>query len=120
METVNVLSKDLRTVIRKEVPFIPGAWVDFFDSITTGAIRKAQKAQKDQSMDLSMELLLSQIADWNFSGEDKKALSLTLDSLDLLPMKLLNWIAEAQGEILKGEEDKKKEDQQAVDNGPQQ
>lgn len=120
MDTVNVLSKDLRTVIRKEVDFIPGAWVDFFDSVTTGVIRKAQNAQKNESLEMSMEMLLQQIAGWNFAGEDKKVLPLTLESLDLLPIKLLTWIATAQQEIFTQEEDKKKDTDQTVDNSPQQ
>ncbi len=109
MADVNVLALELRTIIRKEVDFIPGAWVDFYSDITTGIARKAQISQQSNNLDTNLELVLSQIADWNFADNEGQHLPVTSESLDKLSLKLLTWISTAQVEILTSqEEDKKK------------
>lgn len=109
MNTVNVLSKDIRKVIRKEVDFLPGAWVDFYDSVTVGQVKQAQKAKDNQDIDTSLDIVIAQIADWNFADAKGEILPINKESIELLPLKILVWLGKVQEEILADlEEDKKK------------
>lgn len=107
-DNVNVLSNDLRGIVRREVDFIPGAWVDFYDDVTVGQIRKAQKTQTE-NIDASLDLIISQIADWNFADGENKKLPVNIDSLSRLSSKILTWISTVQSEVLTQIESKKKD-----------
>ena len=111
MDGVNIFNKDLRVVVRKEVDFIPGAWVDFYDDLTMGDIKKAQDAKEAGDIFRSFDVLINQIADWNFADENKKILPITIDSLGKFPSRLLKWLVESEKEVvdLEREESKKKE-----------
>lgn len=112
---VNV--QDLRTTIRREVPSSPGAWVDFYSDTTVAAIHRAEQAEElskngsvGSKIDGNLVILLEQIVDWNFSDNDDQKLPITLESLNKLPMKLLQWLASTQQDILSsGQADKKKD-----------
>lgn len=108
MSGVNVTANALRSIIRKEVPFIPGAYVDFYDSITVQDVRSAESLQANPNIDDSIALIISQVADWNFMDGDSP-LAITKESFSLFTTTLLQWFTTAQGEVLKGEENKKKE-----------
>lgn len=106
-DPVNIFKSDIRGIIHKEVDFIPGAYVDFYDSPTIGAIKKAQQAQTTQDIDLSLGVILNQIADWNFADENG-ILTVNMENLEKLPFKLLTWIAETQGAIIQDQATAKK------------
>src|ERR1700690_4476831 len=101
MDGVNVLDSSLRTTIKKEVPFIPGAYVLFYDSLTAADIKQAQilQAQEIKNVDDSFSLLLAQVASWNFT-DGTNPLPLTIDSLSKFTTKLLTWFSETETEIL--------------------
>jgi hypothetical protein len=115
MDTVNVFAPELRGTVRKDVPFIKGAWVEFFDDITMDVIVKAQELNEVNKSNIlaNLDVLVNQIAFWNFADQDGKLLDINIASIQKLPMKLLNWIATSQTEILKDmskvDSDKKKE-----------
>lgn len=114
MDTVNILSSDLRNKIRKEVSFVSGAWVEFFDDITMDVVSKAQEASKESNnIETSLEIIVNQIADWNFADKDKNILPISVETLKKLPSKILFWFGETQKEILANinqtEDTKKKE-----------
>ena len=102
MDSVNVLSSELRGTFRKEVPSIKGAWVEFFDDITMDVISKAQDSIKSGTPDITanLDIVANQIAFWNFADQDGKILPVNVDSLKKLPMKLIMWISTTQQEIL--------------------
>jgi hypothetical protein len=108
MDGVNVLTNNLRTVIRKDVPFIPGAWVGFWDSVTIGDIKHAQmKEGTVATIDGTIELLISQIAEWNFKDGDK-ILPITKETFDLFSTKFIEWFSQMQAEILQVQTESKK------------
>lgn len=96
---VNIFESDLRNKVRKEVPFIPGAWVDFYDDTTVQSVQKAQQAKDSQDIKDTLQIVLDQISAWNFSDE-KGELPITFESLSKFPLKLVKWITEQQAEIL--------------------
>jgi len=108
MDTVNVLGKDLRNVIKKEVDFLPGAWCEFFDDVTMLALEEAQLAKDNRNINTSLILVMDQISDWNFADELGNKLPVNIDSLKKLPMKLIKWLTEAETAIFTDVEDKKK------------
>lgn len=109
MPNVNILSKDLRNTVKKEVDFIPGAYVEFFDDITVGVFRKAQESLENKNIQGSLDIILTQIADWNFADEKEEKLPINIESLEKLPTKILVWLSNAQAEILNDIQSKKKE-----------
>lgn len=101
MSNVNVFAPELRGTVKKEVDFIPGAWVLFYDDLTVGSIQLAQQAKESGDVNASLSLMLAQIADWNFSdSEDGKTLPINLETMNKFSSKLLIWISKAQEEIL--------------------
>lgn len=108
MDGVNVFATELRTVVKKECPFIPGAFVEFWDSLTVADLEAATVLKDTPSLDGSIDLALKQISGWNFTN-GVSPLPLTKDTFKLLSNKLLFWIFRAQGEVLNDEQDKKKE-----------
>jgi hypothetical protein len=111
MDTINVFAPELRGVVRKEIPFIPGAWVEFFDDVTGEAITSAEAAVASKDINQNYLLLLSQIKNWNFADQDNKPLAVTLENLKRLNSKFITWMSATQAEILTSEaaDDKKKE-----------
>ena len=106
MDTVNIFAKDLRGKVKKDSPIID-AWVEFYDDITVGAISLAQEAQSGSDIDKTLELLVSQIADWNFA-DDKGVLEISIASLKKLPLSLITWLSQTQLEIINTGIDSKK------------
>lgn len=106
MNTVNIF--ELRNKVRKDIDYIEGAWVEFWDDVTIQAINEAQEAQKTGDTNSALRLVFNQIADWNLADEKGK-LEITFDNMLRLPVKILTWMSTAQNDILKPVEDKKKE-----------
>lgn len=93
---MNVNITDIRKRIKKDVPLIEGAWVEFYDDITVNDMENAQKMSKDETtMDERLLFIASQIAGWNFA-DDNGDLPINSDSLKLIPFKVLNWIVDTQ------------------------
>ncbi len=110
MDTVNVFAQDLRGKVKKDCPQIKGAWVEFYDDITVGAIDAAQEAQATSNISKTLELLVLQIADWNFADENGP-LPISIDSLKRLPLSLIKWLSQTQADLLSsGEVEAKKKD----------
>jgi len=111
METVNVLNPEIRNVVRKNVDFLPGAWVDFYDDTTIEIIEKAQAAQATPDIKSGLQIVVSQIKGWNFADGDGKILEVSVDSLTRLSSKFINWLSTTEAELMNPAkiEDKKKE-----------
>lgn len=109
MDTVNIFSKDLRNIVRKDLISIPGAWVEFYDDITAGEIKKAQQAQETKDVTSSFEMIIGQIADWNFADETTTILPINTETFDKLSLKVVKELADLQTEVLTVQQDKKKE-----------
>lgn len=112
-DNINVFSRELRKTIKKDCPLIEGAYVEFWDDITAGDVKKAQTFKETNDLLLPMEMLLGQIIDWNFADETMTKLPLTIESLDKLPSKILTWLFEAQAAVLQEVETKKKAPQES-------
>ncbi len=106
MQTVNAF--EIRGKVKKEIAFLPGAYVVFFDDITVDQVLKAQEAQNGQDMLSNMDILLGQIVEWNLA-DDNGPLEVNMESIKRLPLKIITWISETQSEILGSIVDKKKE-----------
>jgi hypothetical protein len=111
-DTVNVFAPELRKKIRKEVDFIPGAWVEFWDDITLDQARKAQDVLNSKSITTNLDIMVNQIVDWNFADAENKKLEVTIDNLAKLSIKLITWISTQERDILipSIEEETKKKD----------
>ncbi len=98
--SVNIF--ELRGTIKKEIPFIEGAWVEFYDDMVVNDIILAQSVDvtKPDSFSMGLENFFKQVADWNFADKDGKALPVTFESFKLLPMKIITWMGEMQKEIM--------------------
>ena len=110
MVQVNVLSNDLRGKIKKDVPFIKDAFVVFYDDVTIQDVQKAQNAKGTDDITKNLDVVVSQIAEWNFTDNEGKDLPINTDSLTKLPLKLFKWINECESELLSSpaiEEEKK-------------
>jgi hypothetical protein len=100
MADINIFAPELRNVVRKEVSFIPGAWVDFYDDIKIGMVTKAQRAKDSGDMTLTLEIIADQIADWNFADGENSHMPINLESIEKLPIKILLWLSKAQEEVI--------------------
>ncbi len=111
MDSVNIFKGELRNKVRVAVPFIEGAWVEFYDDTTVDAVQKAQTAQLSKDIIDNLSVIINQIAAWNFADE-KGELPITTHSLARFPMKLIKWLADEQGKMLQAintqEEEQKK------------
>ena len=111
MNSINIFKSDLRNKIRVNVPFIEGAWVEFYDDTTVDAVQKAQTAQASKDIADNLAVIINQIASWNFA-DDKGELPITVKSVSRFPMKLIKWLTDEQTKILqsmnKQDEDQKK------------
>ncbi len=108
MSNFNIQNNALRTVVEKEIPFLKGAFISFYDSPTAADLKKANQLKEDQDFDSSLDFILSQIADWNLSDDNGK-LEVNRENLERLPINVINWIAQAPAGIIKEHKDKKKE-----------
>ena len=63
---------------------------------------KAESTEGSNDIASGLELVLSQIADWNFADTDGKKLSLTMDGLTKLFLSIVTWLSKQQEEILRG------------------
>lgn len=110
MDKVSVFTSDIRGVVKKEIPFIAGAWVEFFDDVTVADIKLAQQAQDAQDIDKNLGFVIKQIANWNFIDGEGKDIPINVDGLSKLPFKVLKWLFTAVTEVLSNPEfeDKKK------------
>lgn len=104
----NVLTPELRSVVRKDCPLFEGSWVDFYDDINVDDVRNAQKvASNPEAIDENLRFIANQIKDWNFADAEGKKLPISVEGIGKLSMKLLGWLARAQWEVLEamGKED---------------
>lgn len=117
MDGVNVLANNLRTVIRKDVPFIPGAWVEFWDSITVGEVKQAQAMQEKETknIDDNLQLVIRQISGWNFT-DGTNPLPITIATFEQFSSKMLQWFAEAEAEVLNAQQENKKKEPEPSSN----
>lgn len=107
MDTINVLSMELRNKVKKEI--IPGGWVEFYDDLTAETVFLAEEVQKNKDLSIQIDILVRGIASWNFAGDDGKILSVSNHSISLLPLSLLKKLIEEQSKVLAESQDKKKD-----------
>lgn len=102
-ELVNVFATDVRKRIKKEVPTIEGAWVEFYDDFLAGEVQKlgSGKMSEEEKSNRGYEFIRSLIADWNFSGPDEKKLEITVENIRKLPVKVQTFLAEAGTDVFK-------------------
>jgi hypothetical protein len=92
---INVLSNDIRKKVKKEVPFIADAYVEFWDDFL-GDMSGTEELSADQFI---YRLMLGIIADWNFSDGDEK-LAITEENIKKLSTKTRTWLSETTVEIV--------------------
>lgn len=99
MTNINIFKSDLRNKVKVNVPFINGAWVEFYDDTTVDAVQKAQTAKASQDIADNLQVIVNQIAGWNFA-DDKGELAITTKTLTRFPIKLIKWLSEEQAKLL--------------------
>ena len=104
---VKVTSKELFEKVRKDIPFIPGAWVEFWSDLSGDTPEKLAKF-KDPT-DQGYESIITLVADWNFADLEGKKLPVTTESMRKLSLKLQRWISDCVGEVMEDLTAKKKE-----------
>ena len=102
MELVNVFSPDIRKRIKRDVPTIEGAWVEFYDDFLAGEVQELGKAMsEEEKSDRGYEFIRSLIADWNFAGTDGKKLDITVENIKKLPVRVQTFLATAGADVFK-------------------
>jgi len=111
MDTVNVITSDFRKIVRRNISIIPGAWVEFYDDVTVGSLIESLDDTRKDSILLRIDLLFSQISDWNFADEKGEKLPVTKESFKRLSNKILECMIKEQYEVLSyaADLDKKKD-----------
>lgn len=106
------LLTELRKIVRLDVPFIEGAWVEFYDGLTLNDVEKTKDLSANQE-DLykSMDVLASQINDWNFYKDAQNKLPINIETIKTLPIKVVTWMFESYAKLVTPDEQevKKKE-----------
>lgn len=106
MDSVNIFSS-LRSTVRKDVPFLPGAWVEFWDSITIGEAKRARDLAKAPQLEATIGFILAQVANWNFT-DGTNPLPITPATFDTFSMKLLTWFSQMEADIMQEQNETKK------------
>ena len=121
---VPVLNIDLRKKIKKNVPFLDKAWVEFYDDLTVADQKSLQdsnfsklKKKVDESdddfdvrekeatlkqSDTGQQLTLNLVSSWNFADEKGNVAEINLEIFKVLPLKLQRWILKTTTDIIKG------------------
>src|SRR4051812_4850610 len=103
---VNVISNETRHKIKRDFPFVPGAWIEIYDDLLWGQVTDAKKMVETNDIDL--DFVIPQITDWNFAGEDGKKLPITKESLKLFSTKKIQWFAKTIFDSLKEAQEEEK------------
>jgi hypothetical protein len=102
-ELVNVFSPDIRKKIKKEVPTIEGAWVEFYDDLLAGEIQDfsgdINKMSEKEKGNQGYEFVKTMISDWNFADLDEKKMEITVKNIRRLPLRVQGFLAETAGSI---------------------
>jgi len=86
------LLTELRGTVRRDVPFIEGGWVDFFDDLTLATVDKAKSIENKANVDANLSILCEQIVDWNFYKTAEEKLPISVGSFKSLPIKVVTWL----------------------------
>lgn len=120
---VKVLGVEIRQKIRKEVPFVKGAWIELFDDISVADEKRLKmvdwkgeppkqqeeteegynirkKAISEEHEKIATEILLKLIADWNFADDNGIKLVVTREIFENLPLKLRKWLIKQANNIV--------------------
>ena len=102
-ELVNVFKIDVRRRVKKDIPTLEGAWVEFYDDLLTDDLQSIFSATDDlteeEKGNRGYEFVRSLIADWNFADTDEKKLDISVDNLKRLPMKVQVFLAKEAGAV---------------------
>jgi len=121
---IPVINVDLRSKIKENVPFLEGAWVEFYDDLTVADQKLLQdsdfsklKKRLDESYDdfdvrekeslskqsdTGRQLTLNLVSSWNFADEKGNVVEVNLEIFKVLPLKLQRWILKTTTDIIKG------------------
>lgn len=98
-DTVTVFGVDLRNKVRQDFPFVQGAWVEFYDDITMGSALEINTSDASVSAQESLQLLVNQIADWNFADSNGKA-EISIENLKKLGSAQIKWMMEQVQKVI--------------------
>lgn len=98
-DTVQVFGVDIRNKVRRDFPFVVGAWVEFWDDAIMRNVLQAQDASDKTSTKDALSIIVDQIADWNFSDETNTKVTVSIEAVELLGVKSLKWLSETAVEV---------------------
>lgn len=101
---VNILSGELRGRVKKEIPWIKNAWVEFYDDLLGETQSKISSASNQE--EAGYIGVVAMIADWNFANEKEEKLDITIENVRKLPIRVQKWIAETSTSIVNPEQEK--------------
>lgn len=109
VKKVLIFSEDVRTRVRKPVPSIKGAWVEFYDDVPAAFNSEYEKQSKVLSdEDLVYWGVTRIVSNWNFYKTEKDKLEITIDSIKNLPYKVQRWLVQQSTDIALSDTEEKK------------
>lgn len=105
----NPVLKDLRGTKTVALPGYEGSEVVLFDSVLVGDAMKVETMVKNSSPEQMIKTLPIFIKSWNFEGEDGKPMPIDANSIGLLSVEAVAFLAEELAKLI----DSKKNDSQA-------
>lgn len=101
------LKKVIKT-IEKRCPFDDELWVLLYEDINMSVI---DSLNMDNQMDMknAYVIVANVVADWNFADMNGEKLEISVNGVRKLPSKIAEWIINESTEIIKIDEDKKKD-----------
>lgn len=102
---------ELKSIIKKvikEYPKDPELKVEFYTDLPIGI---ADTLQDEKATDFNKLISFIEhiVADWNFADENGNKLAIKADTIKILGSDLATWIIQEATELVKPDEDKKKE-----------
>lgn len=101
---VNILSGELRGRVKKTIPWIQNAWVEFYDDLLGETQAKISSASNQE--EAGYIGVVAMIADWNFGDEKGVKLDVSVENVRKLPIRVQKWLAETSTKIVNPEQEK--------------
>lgn len=106
-QKVQIFDKASYTTTVREVPFMKGAWVEFYDDVPANYNEQVKKFAKEPGK-LGAWIIKQLVADWNLFDGDKKY-EISEKAIEQLPPRLARWLIDRANDVLTntGVEEKK-------------
>lgn len=106
---VLIYQDEYRNKIKKNVPSIDGAWVEFYDDVPASFNSEYEEKSKELSDENLVIWGVSRIvADWNFYADESNKVEISIDGINSLPYKVQRWLIKESTDIALTDNEEKK------------